>query len=555
MTKTGVFIPFNLLGDTTDKQLKSLKRLESRFSIFVPMMIGPSKTYKCYASDRKKMRIIIPRFGAFEVLNATYNLAEYKITQQFSDGDKVKFEWKGALKPNQKIISDELMKNIYSDARIASGSAGCIVKLSAGQGKSYIAAYLMSKFNRKVAVILHTKALLNQWKDVIKTCYPNIDIGEYHSDAKKEGQIMFIIINSALSNEFTFVTKGIKNAKDTDVTKGIKNAKKPKEKSEPITKVYSAIDFYNQFGFIIYDECHAYNNAFHSKAFSIAQAKCVMGLSATPDECEPKIISNFSKWGLGPIVETATMLGYEEEKGEFKADVHQVKYYGPVEFTKLLINKFTETVSVASTINMLTVDVYRNALIIECVKKCLDLGLNVFVFADRRDYLEHLRLILEEIKISAAVLATDSDQQDEAKDSDDVELPNSDDYTRLVGGSKEEMLKMAAEKSKVILSTYQFMSTGVSIVKMTGLVLATPRKSKAEQFIKRIFRLGSDMTIRRHIYDIVDQKLTVKNQFSKRKKLYAENKFDIIMEEHTYQDVEKRLGDIIDISKKIKQRK
>ena len=61
------------------------------------------------------------------------------------------------------------------------------------------------------------------------------------------------------------------------------------------------------------------------------------------------------------------------------------------------------------------------------------------------------------------------------------------------------------------------------------------------------------MTVRRHIYDVVDQKLTLKNQFSARKKLYKANGYEIIEEEHKYEDVEKRCKDIIDLSKKIKK--
>lgn len=55
---------------------------------------------------------------------------------------------------------------------------------------------------------------------------------------------------------------------------------------------------------------------------------------------------------------------------------------------------------------------------------------------------------------------------------------------------------------------------------MTGLVLATPRRNKLEQYIKRVFRLGSDVRITRHVYDIVDKRLSVQSQWYSRAAYY-----------------------------------
>ena len=98
---------------------------------------------------------------------------------------------------------------------------------------------------------------------------------------------------------------------------------------------------------------------------------------------------------------------------------------------------------------------------------------------------------------------------------------------RLVGGSSSEDMIKAEKKASIILTTYQFMGTGKSIPKMNAIVYATPRKSKSRQFTNRIFRLGSNYEIERQIYDIVDWRTIVKNQWYRRKKYYDEKKYNI----------------------------
>jgi superfamily II DNA or RNA helicase len=97
----------------------------------------------------------------------------------------------------------------------------------------------------------------------------------------------------------------------------------------------------------------------------------------------------------------------------------------------------------------------------------------------------------------------------------------------LMGGATAEAMDQAKESATVILTTYQFMGTGVSIPRMDALVLATPRKSKSRQYINRIFRLGSDYGSMRKIIDIVDYCTHMKQQWYQRKKYYNEKKYPI----------------------------
>ena len=130
----------------------------------------------------------------------------------------------------------------------------------------------------------------------------------------------------------------------------------------------------------------------------------------------------------------------------------------------------------------------------------------MFVFSDRREHLHELASILNkyEIKFEAPEI--------------DNKLSG---VTELMGGSTDEDIARAKKYGRIIMTTYQYSGTGVSINKMNSIILATPRRSNMRQILGRIFRLTSDASITRHIVDIVDNKICLKSQFYSRKKTYV----------------------------------
>jgi hypothetical protein len=514
ISKSGAFINFDDIAYDTKKgvsddvcHMKAVRKIENFFTLKTVQIIGAMKQTKQCKVDKTKKRIIVPRFGVFEVLNDKYGLARYGTKSCLKNGDPPNefFTWAGSLRPNQKTILKYMMNNIYTKDRKDKGSAGCILNLEAGQGKSYLAAYLMSRFQRKTAIVIHSTSLIDQWKEVIRNCYgAGITVGEFYGKKKTDGDVVLIVINSVLTSEFV-VTDGRGRAKTTTT--------------------FTPIEYFNQFGFIIYDEAHEYANKTSGKAFKIAQAPYMLGLSATPDENANKFDS-LVWWGIGPVLTAETLTGYIPTDADFTGEVHRKMYYGKPEFTKLLKNETTDMVSVTATIGMICEDPSRTSIVLDCIEDALEKNLYTFVFADRRTYLDDLRIAL----IARKVMSSDSIEM----------MTNSADYVRIVGGTKNEALAEAEAKSKVIFTTYQYMGTGKSIGKMNGLVLATPRKSKMKQYIKRIFRLGSDASITRHIYDIVDMRVTIKNQWATRKRYYDSQRFTITESKHDMNVVNKK---------------
>jgi hypothetical protein len=408
------------------------------------------------------------------------------------------------------------MKNIYNPTRVESGSAGAILNLETGQGKTFLAAYLISVFKKRTCIILHSTSMIEQWIKVIVACYPTATIGIYYGKKKTIGDIQILIIDSAISDVFRFGSE-----------------KKGTYKEIP------ALEFYNQYGFMIYDECQEYCNNNDGKVFKYAQAPYMLGLSASPDENANKW-DRIAWWEIGPVLRADLIPGYQASDCSFTGVVHRLMYYGSPEYTRVIKNEKTDMTSSAETINMICNDEIRNKLVIMCILDAMKLQLYTYVFADRREYLEELRVELKEA-LEQKRDKGNADGKEKEKKGDREQNINTDycivtsdeEFIRLVGGSKANDLETAEIKSKIIFTTYQYGATGRSIIKMNALILATPRKSKIKQTIGRILRLGSDTSIKRHIYDIVDMKLKLKNQWNVRNKFYATKGFDIEEQKYT----------------------
>ena len=549
LTKSGGFIKFELFenfnGEMNTELHGNIKKIMNKLTLKYKTITEKIEQVKRYKIDLTKNRLIVPRFITYELLqdNKKYGIKNNcGIDNLINEGNEpdIKFEWAGKLTNNQNVIINHIMTNIYNKDRYNNGSAGCILNLEAGQGKSYVAANLISKIQKKTAIILHSSSILGQWKTLLSNLFKN-KIGSYYSKEKSDGDIVLLIINSALSDNFIF--------KDNNGNE----------------KELSALEFHKQFGFVIYDECHEYCNKWAGRIFSIAQSKYVLGLSATPDE-HLKGYDKIIKWELGPILVANQLNGFSIQDTKFKANMNRIMYYGPPDYTKIIKNESLDVVSASSTITMLSYDPYRIRIILDCIKKCLNKNLYTFVFADRKGYLEVIRRALIEELTTERNNNKDNNNENSNNSNNNVNSNNNEnnsnnnesnnnssdnnninnsieflyddnDYQRIVGGANEQVFKNAETKSRVIFTTYQYMGTGKSIIKMNGLIMITPRKSKLKQYYNRIFRLGSDASIIREIYMIVDMKTLFARHWTYHKKYCNEMEYNINEEKIQYSKI------------------
>ena len=461
------------------KKMDLHHKLINYFTIKIKTMTGYYVSVQNHIFDAKNQTYIFPRIGFIDYMNKHF--MNYKFINNILPGDKPdsEFKWTGSFKGNQLVISKHIMEKYFTDLNVKNGTAGVILNLQAGQGKTFLAAGLVEKIQKKTLVVCHNRTIMFQWIEVLKMSYPDNKIDTFYGENKGSGDILVGIVNSLVKQPTTF---------------------------------------FNQFGYVILDEVHEYCCKTRKKIYQLAQSSYMLGLSATPDE-RIDGLDKINLWQCGPILDAKTVSGYTEDDIPFTGAVSMIKYKGHPDFTEIILNKKLDVVSNPQMISQLCEDFYRIYLIVKLTYELRKSFMNIFIFADRRNYLEKICDALNKFKLyNVEFLDTNA--------------------ARLVGGASSEEIKDVETNSNIILTTYQFMGTGKSIPKMDAIILATPRKSKSRQYINRIFRLGSDYSINRKIIDIVDWSTPMKSQWYKRKLYYDEMKYPINIIDIDYKKIE-----------------
>lgn len=391
---------------------------------------------------------------------------------------------------HQKSIVRYLFKHIYTPEKRKLGTAGCVLVIGTGQGKSYISTYMAAKLLGKTAFVLPNTAQIGEWRSIFATHYPNICIGEYHSKTKTDGDFVIMVKNSAVANEFKF----------DDGT------------------IYNWRDYIPQFRTVIYDEVHKYPTEAFSEMFWRFGCVNTLGLTATPDIRNDPFDAVY-KAHVGPLI-TMDVIESDDNGAsndaatdehsniKWKSRVRVIRYHGPSEYTQKLTGA-NGWMHAGKMAQQFCSDPYRNNLVLKLIQEMYEQGRNVFVFAENRKSLTQLR----------NWLVSKSEHME-------FECPEEDVHT-MMGGITQEEKADASAKGKIILITYGFGSDQISIVKMDTIILATSRKAQMKQIIGRIFRLGSDYSKERLIIDIVDEETDIKKQHTARRKVYRESEYNI----------------------------
>jgi hypothetical protein len=179
----------------------------------------------------------------------------------------------------------------------------------------------------------------------------------------------------------------------------------------------------------------------------------------------------------------------------FNVLVRAIHYYGPRDKTATLRSDATGYMFMPLMLEQFLSDGARWTMAIAHICRLNREGHNTFVFCEERAPLERLQ------KQLAITLAPDG-------------------VALMMGGTEEAAVSAARESARVILTTYGYSSTGLSIDRMTAIVFLTPRKSGMQQILARIMRRGGDAAIERVVVDIIDAGTPVRRQYYSRKIAY-----------------------------------
>ena len=234
-------------------------------------------------------------------------------------GVSIDIDFKGSLRPIQLPIVDAYMKE-------KSG----IISVPCGYGKTVLALDIIAKLKVKTLVIVHKEFLLNQWKERIEQFLPDARVGRIQSNKIK--------------------------VKDKDIVLGM---------LQSISMIDYPEETFNDFGFVIYDECHHLGAEIFSRALLKTGFKYLLGLSATPKRGDG--LSKVFEWYLGRIV-------YSIKRQPEKVKVKIIEYYNEDEsYSKEKLNQMGKPNS-ATMINNITSFEPRLKVLMKEVFDCLKMG-------------------------------------------------------------------------------------------------------------------------------------------------------------------------------------
>lgn len=557
LTTSGVWIKYD--PKKHSKYINKIKELFTLEYVGFNNVISIVRGYKFYPPST----LILPKFGlntclndynkspSFNALGITkfnniVNIIPSIKNQSFEYLDSPKdMAWTGKLNQYQQIVKNEIMNTYFSSDNVKKGLAGVTLSLPTGHGKTFLAMALISELKLPTLVVCSRKKIVSQWVALLTNYFPNVEIGIYHSDSKKDGDIVVGVIDS-LVNTLNFT---MSNPLDSSKIE------------------YDRKKFYNRWRLIIFDESHNYCTKQNSKIFSRMSPNYTLGLSATPYNRKDgsDIISH---WNIGSVLTAddipSYLETYKEEKTVpvFKGNVIGVKYYGPSDYTKNIHNK-NGTIIAHKMMEMIISDPYRVKLIVKKLHELYDKDYCILVFADRISYLEQIKKALDEpktqiIRKNVIEQKTTTEKKLESIILDLFKLKQDhksrkikEDQQIITGGATDQEMSQAYVNSKIILTTYAFFMEGISIPRINAILYATPRKSGIKQSNGRCLRPSNnenkeqkrkENSKERIIVDIIDWNIGfTKAQWYKRKRIYSTMDsmgadFDIINEDADYKD-------------------
>lgn len=461
----------------------------------------------------------------------------------------VKFPQIDTLFENQKCLIDYLMTKVYTPQRIAAGTATSVINLRAGLGKTFVAAGMISAIGMRTLYIVAKCPLAEQAQKDLQGVL-SVDLPDEDQSNIDHPQKITVKIYTGSKRKITDVTICVIN-----------------------TALKQNGDFFSQFGLVIMDEVQDFCSEDRRKIFKSASAPCVLVMSATTEdrtdgmhiifhrefsmtgdgtrdlllkykECATdynllvpvRVTENANTTALriDNIIRADQIPGFAYDGVIFTGKVTSIQYTGPKSFTRAEAHPSTGRLFTPWLNDQFVNDPYRMRIVLEHLrelynKKILTKNEDgveetkhhcIYVFCENVQPLHRLSKLFSTI---GPVFVPELLVKDDNKD---AETPKT--IRMFTGGCKPDDIKSITTTARIILTTYGYSSTGISIPRMTAMIFMTPRKSGLIQILARILRRDGDQTIPRDIIDIVDVCTPIKGQANQRQLAYDFYGFEVI---------------------------
>lgn len=384
----------------------------------------------------------------------------YEIEDKTFAGRPLQVRFQGALRLEQKLAADALLE--HEDGVLAATTAF---------GKTVIAAHLIAQRKVNTLVLVHTQALLNQWKQAL-TEFLRFD-GALPELPKKRGR--------KRKRSFVGQLGGGKNSLEGFVDIAI---------IQSLVSDGQVKDRVKDYGMVIVDECHHVSAVSFESVLKEVNARYVYGLTATPDR----------KDGHHPIIHL--QCGPIRYQVDAKAQAEKRR------FEHAVIPRFTAFSQPFNESRAWTItDIYRamqrdekrNAQIMADVIHAVSSGRTPLVLTERYDHAKLLFGLLSERTERVVFLSGRGSTKE-----------------------KRETLEMLAHvppgEPLVLVSTGRYVGEGFDLPRLDTLMLAMPIswKGTLAQYAGRLHReyTGKQEVL---IYDYVDLRVPMLERMYQRR--------------------------------------
>lgn len=410
--------------------------------------------------------IAIPR-GMEEELIKLLDISNvaYIIEDKTNSGQPINVSFNGELRGEQ----------IPATKAMLSQKNG-VLSATTAFGKTVIGANLIAERKINTLVLVHTQALLGQWKKSLEQ-FLDIDHKPIEEHSKKRGRKKI----QSIVGELGAGKNQLGGIVDIAVMQSLFSGDEVKE-------------LVRNYGMIIVDECHHVSAVNFEKILKFANSKFVYGLTATPTRQD----------GHHPIIFMQCGDIRYKVDAKIQADKRPFEHYIIPRFTSLKKVSLQDESKITQIYNDLADNELRNKYIIDDVVTTINHGRNPIILTERSEHVAVLSKMLDG-KCDNIITLTGSLSTKEKRE------------------IMSRLENLGSDSKFVIVATGKYVGEGFDYPRLDTLFLAMPIawKGKVAQYAGRLHRLydGKDEVL---IYDYVDVHIPVlERMYHKRVKGYA----------------------------------
>lgn len=461
-----LYIPLNQLSS---KVLNHLKRIASfRNPEFYSKQALRLSTYQTpriiSCADIDDEYLALPR-GCEDAVIALLREKDvpYRIEDKCNHGKPISVQFNGVLRDNQQEAVNVL----------ASNSNG-VLSATTAFGKTVTAIGLIAKHGVNTLVLVHTKALLDQWVKALER-FLTIDTIPEENERKRKRR-------KPLSPIGTLSSTGNKLHGIIDIAL-----------MQSCISDNEVKTFVKEYGMVIADECHHVSAVNFEQILKTVNARYVYGLTATP----------IRKDGHQPII--FMQCGPIRYSADAKAQMLSQS------FERLLVPRFTpfrpivgSDLSYTKVAQQLAEDEYRNLFIVKDVIEVLKEGRSPIILTSRTSHVSILAELLKPHCPNVITLIGSESTKDKRQ-------------------KMEHLQSIPSSEQLVIVATGKYVGEGFDYTRLDMLFLVSPVawKGIVAQYAGRLHReYEGKQDVQ--IYDYIDIRVPVcESMYRKRLKGYA----------------------------------